>query len=175
VLSHIVPASRVGAIAVRTQPYVGASAGVGGGYHALAASRSPSLVAAHVPINGLPAQRSFPDRRATAFSRTEALSVRGGGGRSRPALPERAGVSSYLGYRSAYPSTFGASSGYVTSPGYRSVPSYGGRAFASPSGSMSRSFAPSPAFRGGSSFRSGGSSFHSAPSFHGGGGGARHR
>jgi len=169
VFSHVVPPSRVGAIAVRTQPYVAASAAVGGGYHPLAATRSPSLAAAHVPVNGMPAQRSFPDARATAFARTGAP-----GFRERPALSGRVGVSGYPSYRSGYPPTLGASSGYLRNPGYRSTPSYGGRPFTPPSSSMSRSFAPSPTFRGGSSFRSSGSSFHSAPSFRGGGG-ARHR
>jgi hypothetical protein len=183
--SHVVAPSRVGAIAVRTQPYVAANPGVAGGYHSLAATRSPSLAAAHVPITGMPVQRSFPDARATAFARTAPLTVRSSGGLGLShspaatdrygALPGRVGASSYPAYRSGHPSTFGASSGYAASPGYRSAPSFGGRAFTSPPGSMSRSFGPSPAFRGGSSFRSGGSSFHSAPSFRGGGGGARHR
>jgi hypothetical protein len=191
VFSHIVPAARVGAVAVRTQPYVAASGAVGGGYHPLASIRNPSLAAAHVPINGLPVQRSFPDARATAFARTASISVRSRGlglsysaapgrypsqafDRARPVLGATGGVGSYPSYRSASPSFPGPSSGSVTHPGSRSIPSYGGRTFTPPSGSMSRSFAPSPAFRGGSTFRSGGSSFHSAPSFRGGGG-ARHR
>ncbi len=180
VFSHIVPPSRVGAIAVRTQPYVAAGGAVGGGYHPLAVTRNPTLAAAHVSVNGLPAQRSIADPRATAFARTTAPSVRSGGlGLSYSAAASgRYSAQAFDRARPAYPSTPRASSGYVTNPGYRSIPSYGGRSFTSPSGSMSRSFgsfAPSPAFRGGSSFRSGGSSFHSAPSFRGGGGGARHR
>jgi Family of unknown function (DUF6600) len=68
--SYIVPASRVGVIAPRTQPYVAAAGTVGPTtYHAAALTRGPTMGDAHIPAGNVPSQRVAPDRRLD-YSRT---------------------------------------------------------------------------------------------------------
>jgi len=173
VFEHIVPPAHVGAIAVRTQLYVAATASVAGGYHPLAATRNPTLGAAHVPASALPASHVAAAARAMAFARPSPRAlVTSGWGAShnseRPALPTRTGPGGHSSYRQASSPAYRPPSSYS---GYRGAPSFGSRGFTTPSPSP-RTFG-SPPFGGGSSFRSGGSNFRSAPSFRGGG--ARHR
>lgn len=190
VYANVVPAARVGAIAVRTQPYLAASARVGGGYHALDMTRAPSMAAAHIPSSALPAQRVGPDARAMAMARPTPSTFRGTEGlglsySSRSASPptrtfrssEGLGLSSSMTSRAAFANA-GSYRAYgpayrPSAPTYHSAPVYGSRAFTPAAGTASRSFASSPSFRFNSSFRSSGSSFRAAPTFRSGG--ARHR
>jgi hypothetical protein len=189
VYGHIAPASRVGAIAVRTQPYYAATPSVVG-HQALAMTRGPSFAAAHVPASAVPTQRIAPDAHATAFARSSPRVYRGNEGlglahsttfgsrspsgysQARPTVPS-------TGAR-AYPPSYRSVPSYVPYQGSRSAPSYTPRASGSFTYAAPRAVAPSPSFRAQPSYHSAQPSFHSsAPSYHAApsfrGGVGRHR
>jgi hypothetical protein len=70
VRTYVVPAARVSVVAAHTAPYVAARGSVR--YQALAVSRGPTIAAARVPAEAVPAQRVGHDPRATSFQRAPA-------------------------------------------------------------------------------------------------------
>jgi hypothetical protein len=177
VYNHIVPASHVGAIAARTQPYYAATASVAGSNHALAMTHGPSFATAHVPASAVPTQRIAPDAHTTAFAHSSSHVYRGneglglahsttlGGGyasgynQARPALPQAASPR-------AYPPSYRSAPSYLPSLGNRSAPSYAPRASGSATYAAPRAYAPSPSLRAEPSFHASAPSYHAAPSFH---------
>ena len=67
VRTYVVPAARVSVVAAHTTPYVTARGSVR--YQALAVSRGPTIAAARVPAEAVPASTRQTNPRATSFQR----------------------------------------------------------------------------------------------------------